>query len=158
MRPNRMLRLDLCVKNLRCPPESLNETLSPMRDLPIPVQRVSTHAQGLRLRGTFARLATSAMLGVAFRARYSVGVPDWLISQLNGWPVCAPVNASPASLRTPAHDSGPVWFAKPSPYGSLIHLVEQHAAQDVRITIYTGFCAYIYKIARFRSHCFGKEG
>jgi hypothetical protein len=28
-----------------------------------------------------------------------------VISELNTWPVCTPVNASPASLRTQAHDS-----------------------------------------------------
>src|SRR5271157_4725155 len=51
----------------------------------------------------------------------SVRAPKKLISQLNGWPVCTPVNASPMSSRTSAHDSGPVWLAGPSPYGSFIH-------------------------------------
>jgi hypothetical protein len=36
----------------------------------------------------------------------SVDTLEWLISQLDGWPACAPVNASPASLRPPTHDSG----------------------------------------------------
>ena len=36
----------------------------------------------------------------------SIGVPDCGISQLNGWPACAPVNASPVALPTPKHDSG----------------------------------------------------
>ena len=36
-------------------------------DLPFPVRRVSTHAQGLRLRGVRGRLADDAVLGVAFR-------------------------------------------------------------------------------------------
>src|SRR5262249_42286333 len=36
-------------------------------DLPFPVPRVSTHAQGLRLRGVLGRLAKDAPLGVAFR-------------------------------------------------------------------------------------------
>ena len=36
-------------------------------DLPFPVRRVSTHAQGLRLRGVRRRLADDAALGVAFR-------------------------------------------------------------------------------------------
>ena len=35
-----------------------------------------------------------------------IGTPERLISQLDGWPACAPVNASPASLRPPTHDSG----------------------------------------------------
>ena len=37
---------------------------------------------------------------------HSVGTPEDLISQLDGWPACAPVNASPAPLRPPTHDSG----------------------------------------------------
>src|SRR5208337_1775921 len=44
-----------------------------------------------------------------------------MISQLDIWPVCTPVNASPVPSREPAHDSGPVWLAGPSPYGSFIH-------------------------------------
>ena len=43
------------------------------------------------------------------------------LSRLNTWPALTPVNASPASLRLQTHDSGPVWFAKPSPYGTFIH-------------------------------------
>jgi hypothetical protein len=38
-----------------------------LRDLPFPVQRVSTHAQGLRLRGVLGRLADRVAFGVAFR-------------------------------------------------------------------------------------------
>jgi hypothetical protein len=36
-----------------------------------------------------------------------VGTPDFFISRLDGWPACAPVNASPVASRPPAHDSGP---------------------------------------------------
>ena len=43
------------------------------------------------------------------------------ISRLNGWPVRTPVNASPAPLRAPMHDSEPVWIATPSPYETFIH-------------------------------------
>ena len=43
------------------------------------------------------------------------------ISRLNTWPARTPVNASAAALLPPPHDSGPVWLATPSPYGSLIH-------------------------------------
>jgi len=32
-----------------------------------------------------------------------------VISELNGWPALPPVNASRASSRLPAHDSGPQW-------------------------------------------------
>jgi hypothetical protein len=43
-----------------------------------------------------------------------------MISELNGWPACALVNASPAVLPWLAHDSGLEWFAIPFPYGSFI--------------------------------------
>src|SRR6266849_489060 len=49
-----------------------------------------------------------------------VGTPIKVISELNGWPACAPVNASPATSRPPAHDSGSSWFATPCLYGSFI--------------------------------------
>jgi len=43
-----------------------------------------------------------------------------MISELNGWPTCALVNASPAMLPPPAHDSGLECFATAFPCGSLI--------------------------------------
>ena len=43
-----------------------------------------------------------------------------VISELNGWPACTPVNASAGASPPPPHDSGPVWLAGPSPYGSFI--------------------------------------
>jgi hypothetical protein len=43
------------------------------------------------------------------------------ISRLNTWPTRTPVNASPAPLRTPMHDSEPVRIANPSPYETFIH-------------------------------------
>ena len=47
-------------------------------------------------------------------ARYdSVGTPNSLISRLNTGPARTPVNASPAPLQTPTHDSGPSWVATP---------------------------------------------
>src|SRR5262245_32543264 len=36
-----------------------------------------------------------------------VGTPDWMASQLDGWPACAPVNASAEALRPLPHDLGP---------------------------------------------------
>lgn len=38
---------------------------------------------------------------------------DSLLSRLNGWPARSPVNASPSSSRTTAHDSGSMWIATP---------------------------------------------
>src|SRR5262249_26824875 len=35
-----------------------------------------------------------------------VGTAKTVISQLNGWPACAPVNASPVALQPLPHDSG----------------------------------------------------
>ena len=79
------------------------------------------HAWDLRLRRVQRMLAMthppvlpSAMLNV-------VGTPVAIISQLNTPPACAPVNASLPALRLRAHDSEPVWLARPSPYGSFIH-------------------------------------
>jgi hypothetical protein len=40
------------------------------------------------------------------------------ISGLNTLPACSPVNASPTPLPMPAHDSGPVWLARPSLSGT----------------------------------------
>ena len=75
--------------------------------LPVPVQRVSTHAQGLRLRGVPGRLAMGVAHDVAFPLSEQGRHAGKMISELNGWPACAPVNASPAMLPWPAHDSGP---------------------------------------------------
>jgi hypothetical protein len=44
-----------------------------------------------------------------------------LISQLNTQPARSPVNASPETLRTPMHDSGPMWLARPSMYKTFIY-------------------------------------
>jgi hypothetical protein len=43
------------------------------------------------------------------------------ISRLNTQPARSPVNASPAPLRTPMHDSGPMWLARPSMYKTCIY-------------------------------------
>ena len=88
--------------------------------LPISVQRVSTHAQGLRLRGVHERLAISVVHDVAFPLSGQGRHTEDLISELNGWPACAPVNASPAMLPPPAHDSGLERFATPFPCDSFI--------------------------------------
>src|SRR6516165_9638488 len=52
---------------------------------------------------------------VAFHSmQHSVGVPRVLFSRLNTQPMRTPVNASPKPSRVSAHDSGTVWFARPS--------------------------------------------
>ena len=51
---------------------------------------------------------------VAFRSKHSVGDPGVVFSRLNTQPMRTPVNASPTPSRVSAHDSGTVWFARPS--------------------------------------------
>jgi hypothetical protein len=67
----------------------------------------------------------NGLSSVAFRVLGARRHPDWLISGLNTLPAPSPVNASPAPLPTPAHDSGPVWLARPSLSGTF---TLQHAA------------------------------
>jgi hypothetical protein len=56
-----------------------------------------------------------APIRVTFRHRNDVGTQDEeVLSRLNGWPMCVPVNASPISSRVSAHDSGSIRFATPS--------------------------------------------
>jgi len=91
-------------------------------DLPVPAYGVSVHAQGLRPRRVFRHLAL-AMPSVwsSVLSHYVDTLIFNRISRLNTWPARTPVNASAAALLLPPHDSGPVWLATPSPYGSLIH-------------------------------------
>lgn len=51
---------------------------------------------------------------VAFRLINGVGVRDFPISRLNGWPVRSPADASPLPSRADTHGSGPMWVATPS--------------------------------------------
>jgi len=44
-----------------------------------------------------------------------------LFSRLDSPACMPPVNASPTTFRTPAHDSGPMWYATPSSYGTCTH-------------------------------------
>jgi hypothetical protein len=55
-----------------------------------------------------------APVRVAFHSKHSVGVPGVVFSRLNTQPMRTPVNASPTPSRVSAHDSGTVWFARPS--------------------------------------------
>ena len=65
-------------------------------------------------------LAPNAALHVAFPISRQGRHTEVVISELYTWPVGTPVNASPASLRTQAHDSEPRWCATPFLCGSLI--------------------------------------
>jgi hypothetical protein len=44
-----------------------------------------------------------------------------ILTRLNTRPVLSPVNASTSPSRAPPHDSGPLWFARPSTYETFIH-------------------------------------
>jgi hypothetical protein len=55
-------------------------------------------------------------------ASHGVGTLNFnRFSRLHTRPARTPVNASVMASLPPLHDSGPVWFATPSPYDSLIH-------------------------------------
>src|SRR5262245_38287824 len=87
------------------------------RDLPVPAQGASAHARvSDHARSSGPRAV--APEHVAFHHMHGVGTQDKTLSRLNGWPMRSPVNASPRPSRATAHDSGPMWFAKPSSQGT----------------------------------------
>jgi hypothetical protein len=79
------------------------------------------HAWGLRLRGVWRVLAITPPPVWPSALLNGVGTPVAIISQLNGRPACAPVNASMVALRLAMHDSGSGWFATPFLCDSFIH-------------------------------------
>ena len=58
---------------------------------------------------------------VAFDVASPPRRPGTVISRLNTQPTLSTVNASPVPSRPPAHDSKPLWLAKPSTCETLIH-------------------------------------
>ncbi len=91
-------------------------------DLPVPVQRVSMRARGLRPRRARPSLALAGRTVLPSAFDDTVGTLKLnLLSRLNARPALPPVNASPAPLRSPAHDAGSMWLAGPSSYGTFIH-------------------------------------
>ena len=70
--------------------------------------------QGLRRRGAGSCLAMATLTMLPSVGRRT-SAPRTCLTPLNGWPTHSPVNASLAASRPPAHDSGPVWLATPSP-------------------------------------------
>jgi hypothetical protein len=64
------------------------------------------------LGGKALALARPSILPSTKRTASAPGMTS--ISQLNGWPMRSPTDASPMPSRAPAHGSGPMWFAKPS--------------------------------------------
>ena len=121
MRPSDSLETCMSGYGSRLPrPSHVDKQRGSPQGLPVPVQRVSTHAQGLRLRGVVQWLASFVTAHVAFPSQVRGRHAGELISELNGWPACAPVNASPTVSPPPAHDSGSGWIAGPFPCGSFI--------------------------------------
>ena len=108
--------------------------------LDFPVQTAVPLAAGDRGISRFPCEVLPCVLGVSDRAgssrvsrlrRDRCGLPPvsttsaprtWnpLISRLNTRPAHSPVNASPPTSRSTAHDSGSVWVATPSPYETSI--------------------------------------
>jgi hypothetical protein len=64
------------------------------------------------LGGKALAIARPSMLPSTNRTAWAPRMTS--ISQLNGWPMRSPTDASPRSSRTTAHGSGPMWFATPS--------------------------------------------
>ena len=60
--------------------------------------------------GPMTRLAMAPPTVLPSRPQYAVGIPEGVITELNGWPACSPVNACGVPLRARRHDSGP-WRA-----------------------------------------------
>src|SRR5438552_736221 len=102
--------------------------------LDFPIRPAAPSATGNHGLSRFSREVCPSMHGVCDRAglrgvlrwrRPGCGLPPTptasasrreALSRLNTRPARTPVNAS----RTAAHDSGPVWVARPSPYDSLL--------------------------------------
>src|SRR5713226_131013 len=73
-----------------------------------------THMLGSTTAPGRAGARDDAPVHVAFRSKHSVGDPGVVFTRLNTQPMRTPVNASPSPSRGPTHDSGTVWFARPS--------------------------------------------
>ena len=74
--------------------------------------------QVLRPRRVAQALAL-ALLDILPSATQTASAPGIsFLSRLNGWPARSPADASPTSLRLPAHGSGPMWVASPSSWGT----------------------------------------
>ena len=81
-------------------PDQPDPTVGRCWDLPVLVHRVSTHAQGLRLRGTGMCLALSPRTVLPSPSGNKVGVPEWLISELNSLACVFPCQRFADALRS----------------------------------------------------------
>jgi hypothetical protein len=89
-------------------------------DLPVLEHRVSAHARVFDSVGSGRSSRLPRRPAWPSRPVNPVGTPRVLISELNGWPARTPIDASPAMLPPPAHDTGPWWLATPSMSDSFI--------------------------------------
>ena len=89
-------------------------------DLPVLEHRVSAHARVFDSVVPDRRSRLTRRPAWPSQSGKPVGAPRVVISELNGWPVRTPIDASPAMLPPPAHDTGPWWLATPSMSGSFI--------------------------------------
>jgi hypothetical protein len=85
------------------------------------VQEVSATCQGLRPRGTGEALAIAHPTVLPSATQKASASRTCFVTWLNTWPIASPVNASPQTSRSDAHDSGPMWFALPSSSGTRTH-------------------------------------
>ena len=75
--------------------------------------------QGLRPRRVGQMLAMTH-LSVLPSVILNTSAPGTILfTRLNGWPMRSPTDASPTPSRVPAHGSGPMRIATPSPWGTL---------------------------------------
>ena len=84
------------------------------RDLPVPAQRASTHAQGLRPRRVGWALAITRPSMLPSVKTNTSAPGTFKLSRLYGWPMRSPADASSSPSRMPTHGSGPMRIATPS--------------------------------------------
>ncbi len=82
------------------------------------MQEVSATCQGLRPRGTAEALAIAHPTVLPSATQKASASRTCFVTWLNTWPIASPVNASPQTSRSDAHDSGPMRFALPSSSGT----------------------------------------
>jgi len=90
-------------------------------DLPVLASGVSMHAQVLRLRRVFRRLAILRCLPCCLphsRTRSARGTMQ--ISELNGWPACSPCPCHTQDVTVLSVEFGAEWLARPFSYDSFI--------------------------------------
>ena len=90
-------------------------------DLPVLASGVSMHAQVLRLRRVFRRLAILRCLPCCLphsRTRSARGTMQ--ISELNGWPACSPCPCHTQDVTVLSVGFGAEWLARPFSYDSFI--------------------------------------